>query len=334
MCRVDGFARPDCRMKALGILAFLAGIGLAVFLLIRAGFAPVAHSLVALGLIGLAAIIAAHIPIIALLGAAWWSIGRGPGRPRLLPFIWARAVRDAAAEALPFSQVGGYVIGGRALALAGADAATTGLSTFLDLVLEFAAKIPYVLLGLGVLEFLRPSGGTASGILVVLACAFGAGLLLRAQTGGMASRLLERLLARFPRLAASRQRLLATLHDMTTRHAAMGTSLGLHFLCWVLGAGETWLIFHFMRAPVSIEAALIIDSVVGAMRAVSFFVPGAVGVQEGGYVLLCGLFGLHPGTALAFSFARRARDILIAAPMLLSWQLREGHALLPGGFKS
>ena len=334
MRRVGRRARPDRGVKTLGILAFLAGIVLAGFLVFRAGFAPVAHALAALGLTGLIVIIAAHLPIIALLGAAWWAIGRGAGRPRLRAFIWARAIRDAAAEALPFSQLGGYVIGGRALALAGADAATASLSTFLDLTLEFTAKIPYVLLGLAVLEFLRPSTGTGIAILALLAFASAAAVALRLRARGGTGRPVERLLSGWPRLAASRQKLLSTFSEMTARRTALAASMGLHFLCWFVGAGETWLIFHFMHTPVSFAAALIVDSLVGAIRAVSFFVPGAVGVQEGGYVLLCGLFGLHPGTALAFSFARRARDILIAAPTLLSWQWREGHALLPCAFKS
>ncbi|HEY1963238.1 MAG TPA: lysylphosphatidylglycerol synthase domain-containing protein [Rhizomicrobium sp.] len=321
-------------MKLLGILAFLAGIVLAGFLVFRAGFAPVAHALATLGLTGLVAIVAAHIPIIVLLGAAWWTIGRGAGNRPLLPFIWARGVRDAAAEALPFSQVGGYVIGGRALSLAGVDATAVGLSTFLDLVLEFAAKIPYVLLGLALLEVMQPSDGTAVAIVAILACAAAAAIALRSRPDGSANRLLERMMARWPQLAASRQKLLSTLREMLSRPAALSASTGLHFLCWLLGAGETWLIFHFMRAPISIEAALIIDSLVGAIRALSFFVPGAIGVQEGGYVLLCGLFGLDPGAALAFSFARRARDILIAAPVLVSWQIIEGQGLLPSRSKS
>ena len=58
-----------------------------------------------------------------------------------------------------------------------------------------------------------------------------------------------------------------------------------------------------------------------------------LGVQEGGYVLLCGLFGLSPAAALAFSLARRARDLLLALPVLPSWQWAEGRAF-PGRFKS
>jgi uncharacterized membrane protein YbhN (UPF0104 family) len=71
----------------------------------------------------------------------------------------------------------------------------------------------------------------------------------------------------------------------------------------------------------------VIDSLVGALRAASFFVPGALGIQEGGYVLLCGLFGLSPAAALALSLARRARDLLFAALVLPSWQWVESRAL-------
>jgi putative membrane protein len=320
-------------MKAFGILAFVAGIVLAGFLIFRAGFAPVAHALATLGVTGLLTVIAAHIPIIALLGAAWWTIAPRLDRPRLLLFAWARAVRDAAAEALPFSQLGGYVIGGRALSLAGADAKSAGLSTFLDLVLEFAAKIPYLLLGLLILEMVKPSHATIATILVIVALAI---LLpaLRFGTNLSIADLTKRLVSRWPRLAMSHQTFVGTLQQMESNRPALASSVALHLLCWVLGAGETWLIFHFMHAPVAIVPALAIDSLVGAIRTASFFVPGAIGTQEGGYVLLCGIFGLSPSTALAFSFARRGRDIVMAIPVLLSWQWREGQALLPGTFKS
>ena len=118
---------------------------------------------------------------------------------------------------------------------------------------------------------------------------------------------------------------------MTARGEGFSISILLHLACWILGAGETWLIFHVMHVAVSLRASLVIDSLVGAIRAASFFVPVAIGVQEGGYVLLCGLFGISPATALAFSLARRARDVLIAAPVLLSWQWREALKLFPAG---
>ena len=128
-----------------------------------------------------------------------------------------------------------------------------------------------------------------------------------------------------------RRRAALALGRMTAKGEGFSISILLHLVCWVLGAGETWLIFHVMHVAVSLGASLVVDSLVGVIRAAAFFVPVAIGVQEGGYVLLCGLFGISPATALAFSLARRARDILIAAPVLVSWQWREARALFPSG---
>jgi putative membrane protein len=314
-------------VRLAALLALFAGIALTLFLVVRAGLTPVATALAALGIAGLLVVVVAHLPIVALLGLAWWAIGGGGQRPGVVQFIWARAIRDGAAEALPFSQLGGYAIGARALSLSGADAATAGVSTLLDLVLELAAKIPYLLLGLALLAWLTASRAAAIvGFGVLLAALMGIAVWRRA--GGVPTQFAERFVARWQRIAVWRERIAAALAEMTARRAALRSSFVLHFACWVLGAGETWLMFRLMHVAASPGAALVIDSLLGGVRALSFFVPGAIGVQEGGYVLLCGLFGLSPGAALAFSFARRARDILIAAPVLLSWQWREGRAFL------
>lgn len=322
-------------MRIAAVLAFIAGAALASVLLIYAGLAPITHALARFGLVGLIIVILAHVPVIALLGGAWWLIGRGAGEPRVALFIWARAVRDAAAEALPLSQVGGYVIGARALMLSGADAARAGLSTLLDLTLEFAAKIPYIVLGLLTLAWLRPRDMASSLAIAALIAAVALLVVLWAKTTNAPAEKIARLLARWPRLSDLQSRLAALIGEMTSHRAAVRGGALLHFVCWLIGAGETWLVFHFMHVPVGVGPALVIDSVVGGIRAISFFVPGALGVQEGSYVLFCGLFGISPGAALALSLVRRARDLFIAAPILLSWQWREGHAVLfPQRFKS
>jgi hypothetical protein len=57
-----------------------------------------------------------------------------------------------------------------------------------------------------------------------------------------------------------------------------------------------------------------------------FFVPGGLGVQEGGFVLIGGALGLDPATSLALAGARRIRDLLIFAPGLVAWQVAESSA--------
>jgi uncharacterized membrane protein YbhN (UPF0104 family) len=65
-----------------------------------------------------------------------------------------------------------------------------------------------------------------------------------------------------------------------------------------------------------------------AVRSVAFAVPGALGVQEGAYVVIGLLFGLSPQDALALSLLKRARDLVIGAPALVIWQVMEGRRLL------
>src|SRR5262249_22059905 len=50
-------------------------------------------------------------------------------------------------------------------------------------------------------------------------------------------------------------------------------------------------------------------------------VPGALGVQEGGYLALGRLLGFDPETSLALSLSKRARELLLGMPGLVAWQL-------------
>jgi hypothetical protein len=47
-----------------------------------------------------------------------------------------------------------------------------------------------------------------------------------------------------------------------------------------------------------------------------FMVPAAAGVQEGSYMLAAAVFGISPGAAIAASFARRARDLVLGVGTL------------------
>jgi hypothetical protein len=65
-------------------------------------------------------------------------------------------------------------------------------------------------------------------------------------------------------------------------------------------------------------------------------IPGSLGVQEGGYLLLAPLVGLPSDAALALSLSKRAREILLGLPGLLvlhfserSWQRRRAMRRVP-----
>jgi len=51
-----------------------------------------------------------------------------------------------------------------------------------------------------------------------------------------------------------------------------------------------------------------------AVSSAFFVVPGALGVQEGAFLIFGGLVGLTPEIALALALARSGRDLLIFGP--------------------
>jgi hypothetical protein len=74
----------------------------------------------------------------------------------------------------------------------------------------------------------------------------------------------------------------------------------------LLGAGEVWIVLFGLGALTSFTTALILESAAQAVWGALFLVPGALGVQESGYLLVGGLLGIHGDIAL--SLVRRVRD--------------------------
>jgi uncharacterized membrane protein YbhN (UPF0104 family) len=95
-----------------------------------------------------------------------------------------------------------------------------------------------------------------------------------------------------------------------------------------MGTLESWMILRAMGVPASLGVALVVESLGGAARSAGFAVPGALGVQEAGFIVVCELFGIPPDTAIALSMVKRARELLVGVPGLLLWQWSEGKRLL------
>ena len=100
------------------------------------------------------------------------------------------------------------------------------------------------------------------------------------------------------------------------------------FVAYIVAAGEIWLALYFLGHPVSVAEAILIDALTHAVSSAAFVVPAALGVQEGGFMVIGGLLGLTPEIALALALARRARDLILFLPGLLAWQIAEGRKLL------
>ncbi|WP_316251866.1 lysylphosphatidylglycerol synthase domain-containing protein [Paraburkholderia sp. UCT31] len=86
---------------------------------------------------------------------------------------------------------------------------------------------------------------------------------------------------------------------------------------------ELWLALYFLSAKAGFLQAVVLESLIQALSSVAFFVPGALGVQEGGFLLIGTVLGFHPQLCLALAGARRIRDIIVFLPGLIAWQVEE-----------
>lgn len=313
-------------MRIVAAVILLAGAALLVWLVRQVGVPEIGAALRAAGWVGLGAIVGFHLGVSALMGLAWGVLHRPT---RLWLFPWARLVRDAGSEVLPLSQVGGYVLGARALIIHGVARASAAASTVVDVTLEFGAQIFYTALGLALVLWLRPrtdlilpvTVGLGASLLVIPAFVavqrYGSSLLVRA-TARIARDWLSSIIAR----AANIQTEIRRIHQ--SRLALIAGFL-LHFVAWVAAAVEAWIALRMMGAKIGFAPTLAIESLLYAIRSVAFMVPNAIGVQEGAYIMLGGMFGLPPDIALGLSLLKRGRDLVLGIPVLLVWQLVESR---------
>jgi putative membrane protein len=315
-------------MKAWPILAAILGVAAMAALVGYFGAGAVMRSLLAVGGTGFVAICAIHLVLIAGMGLAWRALLPGVASGKV---IWARLVRDSGSEALPLSQVGGYVLGARALTLAGVPGTVAAASTIVDVTLEFVAQLAYTALGLAWFVRLQPDTEAAVPVLLGLAvAALGATafVLLQRRGIGYFDRIASYLAAGWAeRSAAGAAALHEALAGIYRHRRGLWASFALHLACWIASAVEAWLALQLAGEPLSFGAVLAIESLLYAIRTAAFVVPNAVGVQEGAYLLLGAGFGLTPEMSLALSLLKRARDLAIGLPTIAIWQAIESKRL-------
>jgi len=80
-----------------------------------------------------------------------------------------------------------------------------------------------------------------------------------------------------------------------------------------------------LGTDVGFGEGLVIEALGQALKAAGFAIPGAIGVAEGGYVVVCHLFGLAPELAIALGLVKRLREVVLGVPALIAWQMLEAR---------
>jgi putative membrane protein len=313
-------------MRRLGSWLLTCGLLLFLALLVSQGLPAILSTLAAAGW-GLLAVALFHLlPLASDAVAIRVLYHRAQTRLGLMEAVLARWIGESANSLMPAGQLGGPVFMARYLAQRGMPMPQAAAVITVSTTLQTFAQILFALLGVLLLgaraggaseHTLRSMALIASGFLALQIVGF-----YYLQRRGFFSKLL-RLVTRlagsqkWSGLISQAQAIDAAVQEAYSDSGPVAGSFLASLLGWLVGAGEVYLILLYMGHPVSWVTALLLESLGQAVRGAAFAVPGALGVQETGYVLLAPLAGLTTEVGLALSLAKRVRELLLGLPGLL-----------------
>jgi putative membrane protein len=266
------------------------------------------------------------------LRAASFHLLFAPGRaPRFFDTTLAMWIGSSVNFLLPVATVGGEFVKARILTLrsvAGVDAAA---SVMLDKTVQALSVLLWAIIGIAVLAVVVPSDEplVATAIVGAALLAFGIAGFVLVQCAGAFG-----LFARPIALLSSNERWQSLIDGATDLDVAIrnlyrlpGTviaSTGLRLAKRALMSGEVWLVAWLLGYPIGLAEAVMLNSLAVALRSAAFAIPGGLGVQEGGYIVVGALVGLPADVMLAISLATRLGELIEGLPGLVAWQFAEG----------
>jgi putative membrane protein len=330
-------------LRKLSVALAIVGVMIATLLIGWYGILPTSTALLSVGAGGFLGFCSWQLVTMAALGLCWRGVAPAAPPRRAGPFVWGRIVRDSAGSCLPFSVVGGLVLGVRAAVLHGVAGSIATLSLVVDLTAEFLAEILFAIAGLFVLLVRTTDPALTRPILIGVTAALVAAALVLALQKRAAPLLLgfgrKILHGRFAAQIGSQigseregqardwetwDRELGALYARGGRFALCTAG---HVVGWLFKGVGNWIAFRLLGSDIDLVTGLAIEGLLHALLIPAFVVPGYAGVQEAGYAGVGALFGIPPEISLSVSLLRRARDLAIGIPALLIWQLVEMRRL-------
>jgi putative membrane protein len=313
------------------IIGAVLGIAACVFIFTRHDWGDVWQAVTLIGW-GLAVIILWRFVSLMVASAAWRLLFIPGLRPKFGITLIARWVCESVNGLLPVAQVGGELARARLLFHAlkregkpasGMDAAAT---VIVDMTLALLAQVLFALAGLWHLWQLnenaiaRVAGGVVVSVLPLV-------LLVAAQHQG-AIKGGTTLAARFglARLVADESQehpLWARLAMLYRRIPLVASVTGAHVIAWTCRAGESYIALRLMGQDIGLLDAMMIEGLLSAARTAGFLLPAGLGIQEGALLLLCGWAGVPGHVALALALVKRARELSVGLPGLVTWAVLE-----------
>jgi glycosyltransferase 2 family protein len=320
-------------VKRAGAVFALAGFALAVLLFAREDLGAIVRLLIVAGP-GLVLAALVHVVPMTLNAAAWQALFPKDCRVTLRALTHATWLRESVNGLLPVARVGGEIVAYRIVRARGVPAADAASTLVADMAISVITQAGITFLGLAIL--LRSGVGTslAMGIAGAAALLMVAGLVFvhaqRAGVVGLVTRLVDRAFAgRFEGAVEGSVKLDCALRTIYARRRDVAACALWQCVGWIAGSAEIWLALYFLGHERGLVDAVMIEALIQAITSAAFVVPGALGLQEGAFLVLGAAVGLDGGVALALATARRLRDVVVFLPGLIAWHWAESRVPAP-----
>ena len=306
-------------------IAFVVGLLVVVALVVREGVQSIASLLAQAGWV-LLLLVPLHAPPLLLDVMGWRLLILG--RTHLPTLFLIACIREAVNRLLPVANIGGELVGIRLLTRQGISGTTAAGSVIVETLLNIVAQYLFLMLGVACLLNVTGNVQTMGGLLIALAGGLPVALLMiwSFRTGSL-FRILKRLTAGVFGSEGSASSVLdkmagvdAAIRELTAAHGRLARAVVWQLAGLITGCMETWLALRWLGHPVSLSAALAIESLTMAARSFIFVAPAGLGVQEAGLIGVGHLLGISSDVAIALSLAKRMREIVFGLPALAAWQ--------------
>jgi len=238
-------------------------------------------------------------------------------RPTITRLFILRLGGEALNQLTPSASLGGEAFKAARLQAGGVPWEDATASVVIHKGILVLSLALYIFLGLALAPFLLSSPGKGIRVLLLAAMGLaGAGLLfVFVQRHGPCGRGIRFLKRRgwCPQKLAEKEEFFTTLDERLASFyrnhpGPCALALTLFFLSWVMHGVEVYLMFWLLGSPLSWAQALALDALAMLITSLAFFIPAAVGAQEGGNILLALGFNLGVALGAAFSILRRLRE--------------------------
>ncbi|MDD5586323.1 MAG: flippase-like domain-containing protein [Alphaproteobacteria bacterium] len=316
-------------MIRLASILGLLGLAAATAVIVWSGYEQVLH---ALGQAGWGIVWTSLFHLVPMLFCivGWQALLPGRKRPGLGFFFYVLWLRAAVNNLMPVARIGGEILSVRVMMKHGMRKSPAVASTVVETTLSVIGQFLFVLIGAGMFVVEVSDHNTAQKLLwgIVMSLPVIGALLLVQRAGffGMMTKLFTLMFRdKWKNFAGNAARLDRAVHTMYRRQGRALFCGVMQFLSWVACSVEIWLALYFLGHPLPMIECVMIEALIQAAGSAAFIVPGALGVQEAGFILFGNLLGLTPEIAAALAVIRRCRDLLLYVPGLVVWQVQEGR---------